>query len=145
MSVTKKTAAEWSSSDPLLTAGELGLETDTGNFKLGTGWLHWSSLTYLTLSLEYFAPATPGGGDADDSGTEASNFDIGDGSAGSRSITFHSTFDTVVQATPTAGRTLTLPDADGELVYAGGPLVIENRTSDPSTPATGRIWLRTDL
>lgn len=24
-------------------------------------------------------------------------------------------------------------------------LVIENRTSDPGTPATGRIWLRTDL
>lgn len=24
-------------------------------------------------------------------------------------------------------------------------LVIENRTSDPSSPATGRIWLRTDL
>ena len=24
-------------------------------------------------------------------------------------------------------------------------LVIENRTSDPSSPATGQIWLRTDL
>ena len=24
-------------------------------------------------------------------------------------------------------------------------VVIENRTSDPSSPATGRIWLRTDL
>jgi len=24
-------------------------------------------------------------------------------------------------------------------------LVIENRTDDPSTPATGQIWLRTDL
>jgi len=24
-------------------------------------------------------------------------------------------------------------------------LVIENRTSDPSSPTTGRLWLRTDL
>lgn len=26
-----------------------------------------------------------------------------------------------------------------------GVLIIENRTSDPASPATGRIWLRTDL
>jgi len=28
---------------------------------------------------------------------------------------------------------------------AGSPLTLENRTSDPVAPATGRIWLRTDL
>ena len=28
---------------------------------------------------------------------------------------------------------------------AGTNFVIENRTSDPGTPSTGQIWLRTDL
>jgi len=26
-----------------------------------------------------------------------------------------------------------------------GPFVIENRTSDPTNPATGQIWFRTDV
>ena len=34
--------------------------------------------------------------------------------------------------------------ASGTITAVGG-LVIENRTSDPVTPATGQIWLRTDL
>ena len=31
------------------------------------------------------------------------------------------------------------------VINAVGGLVIENRTSDPASPATGQIWLRTDL
>jgi hypothetical protein len=34
--------------------------------------------------------------------------------------------------------------ASGPIKAVGG-LVIENRTSDPPSPATGQIWLRTDL
>lgn len=33
----------------------------------------------------------------------------------------------------------------GGLIRAAGGLVIENRTSDPASPQTGQIWLRTDL
>ena len=29
--------------------------------------------------------------------------------------------------------------------YTVGGLRLENRTSDPVSPSTGRIWLRTDL
>ena len=32
-----------------------------------------------------------------------------------------------------------------DIINAQGGLVIEQRISDPSTPATGQIWLRTDL
>jgi len=45
----------------------------------------------------------------------------------------------------------TTPDPNVKLDVQGGPikatggLIIENRTSDPSSPATGQIWLRTDL
>jgi len=40
------TAAQWASVNPLLSAGELGLETDTGKFKVGDGANPWSSLVY---------------------------------------------------------------------------------------------------
>jgi hypothetical protein len=31
------------------------------------------------------------------------------------------------------------------IINASGGLVIENRTSDPGSPVSGQIWLRTDL
>lgn len=40
------TAAEWTAANPTLAAGELGLETDTRNIKIGTGVLAWDSLPY---------------------------------------------------------------------------------------------------
>lgn len=44
--VRKGTAAEWSAANPVLAAGELGLETDTGKIKGGNGTSAWSSLPY---------------------------------------------------------------------------------------------------
>jgi hypothetical protein len=35
-------------------------------------------------------------------------------------------------------------DVEGGVITAGGGLVIETRTSDPTTPSAGRMWLRTD-
>jgi len=40
------TAAEWTSANPTLAAGELGYETDTAKFKLGDGSTAWTSLDY---------------------------------------------------------------------------------------------------
>jgi hypothetical protein len=40
------TAANWTSADPILAQGELGLETDTGSFKIGNGIDVWSDLSY---------------------------------------------------------------------------------------------------
>jgi hypothetical protein len=41
------TAASWTSTNPTLAAGEVGFETDTGKFKIGTGSAAWNSLTYF--------------------------------------------------------------------------------------------------
>lgn len=41
------TAAEWTSADPTLAAGEFGYETDTGKLKLGDGSTAWSTLGYF--------------------------------------------------------------------------------------------------
>jgi hypothetical protein len=40
------TAAEWAAANPTLASGEMGIETDTSKFKVGTGALAWNSLPY---------------------------------------------------------------------------------------------------
>jgi hypothetical protein len=40
------TAAEWTSVNPILASGELGLESDTGKFKIGDGTASWTDLVY---------------------------------------------------------------------------------------------------
>jgi len=42
------TAAAWTSENPTLAEGELGIETDTGFVKTGDGSTAWTSLTYDT-------------------------------------------------------------------------------------------------
>jgi len=43
------TAAAWTSADPVLLPGELGLETDTQLYKIGDGATAWSALGYARL------------------------------------------------------------------------------------------------
>ncbi len=40
------TTAEWTAANPTLAAGEMGIETDSSRFKVGTGSLAWASLGY---------------------------------------------------------------------------------------------------
>jgi hypothetical protein len=40
------TAANWTSADPVLAIGELGLENDTDQFKIGNGVDTWEDLPY---------------------------------------------------------------------------------------------------
>lgn len=42
------TAAAWTLADTVLAEGELGLETDTGLFKIGDGVTAWTSLAYAS-------------------------------------------------------------------------------------------------
>lgn len=42
----RDTAANWTSANPILSAGELGLETDTGRMKVGDGASSWAVLAY---------------------------------------------------------------------------------------------------
>lgn len=41
------TASSWTSTNPVLSQGEKGVETDTGQFKVGDGVTAWTSLGYL--------------------------------------------------------------------------------------------------
>ena len=44
--IRRGTAAEWTSANPTLAAGELGFETDTARSKLGDGTTAWTALGY---------------------------------------------------------------------------------------------------
>lgn len=46
----RDTAANWSSANPTLSSGELGLVTDTGQYKIGNGSAAWNSLSFSALT-----------------------------------------------------------------------------------------------
>lgn len=58
--VRRDTAANWTSVNPVLSAGEPGLETDTGRVKYGNGTQNWSTLPYSTPQLSDAAPSPVG-------------------------------------------------------------------------------------
>lgn len=65
----RDTAANWTSANPVLAQGELGIETDTSKFKVGNGSAAWSALGYLIDTGGYLTSsaigATVQGYDAD--------------------------------------------------------------------------------
>jgi hypothetical protein len=90
------TAAQWSSTNPVLSAGELGYETDTGNFKIGNGSTAWNALLVLNgITADSTATFTNKTISADNntiSGVAASSFVVSnssgyiDGSAAQKAI-----------------------------------------------------------
>jgi len=55
----RDTAANWTSTDPVLAAGETGFETDTNKFKIGDGTLNWSLLPYFVDEANIPQPIHP--------------------------------------------------------------------------------------
>jgi hypothetical protein len=48
--IRRDTAANWTSVNPTLSAGEFGFETDTGKLKVGTGSADWDTLAYAGMT-----------------------------------------------------------------------------------------------
>jgi hypothetical protein len=46
LQLRRDTAANWTSNDPTLASGEIGVETNTLKFKIGDGSTAWTSLAY---------------------------------------------------------------------------------------------------
>jgi hypothetical protein len=101
MQQRRGTAAQWTSANPILNAGEMGWESDTNKFKIGDGTNHWADIDYFI----------------DQSSTVNPSF--------GSSITFEGAtandYETTLAVTdPTADRTITLPNATGTVVLADG-------------------------
>ena len=144
----RDTAANWTSSNPVLRAGELGIETDTLKFKIGNGSSTWTQITNyanvtttgLSNSLsDYILAATkgtPGGPAALDSN--------GDLLIPENSVILWNDADydyttTVTATQPTANRTITLPNATGTVALA------ENVAALSGATFTGNISLPTQI
>lgn len=56
----RDTAANWTAANPVLLAGEAGVETDSGRLKIGNGTQQWTDLEYLAGDA---ANGLPTGGD----------------------------------------------------------------------------------
>lgn len=70
--VRRATAATWTSTNPTLAAGEIGFETDTNKFKIGTGSAVWTALSYGAGSFTSITAGTGlSGGTITTSGTIA--------------------------------------------------------------------------
>lgn len=54
------TAANWTTENPTLAAGEVGVETDTGSVKVGDGTTAWTSLGYFGVGSVYVDNAVAG-------------------------------------------------------------------------------------
>ena len=131
----RDTASNWTSNNPTLAAGEWGLETDTGKFKIGDGSTAWNvPLAYSSLPSNVLSLA---GGAMTGAITTNSTFDGRDvaadgvtadaalprtGGAMTGAITTNSTFDGVDIATRDAILTSTTTTAGAALPKAGGTL-----------------------
>ena len=50
------TAAIMAANNPILEAGQIGIETDTNRFKVGDGATAWVSLPYAVVNFEILHP-----------------------------------------------------------------------------------------
>ena len=51
----RDTAINWAAENPILSAGEMGIETDTHLFKFGDDITAWNDLPYAAVTPEAFA------------------------------------------------------------------------------------------
>jgi hypothetical protein len=107
MQQRRGTAAQWTSANPVLNAGEIGWESDTNKFKIGDGTNHWASIDYFidansTVNPSFGSSIVFEGATAND-------------------------FETTLQVTdPTADRTITIPDVTGTVITTGNLSDITN-------------------
>ena len=139
----KDTASNWTTNNPLLYPGEMGIETDTGKFKIGpavnaptvgTAWNSISSYSNVTpaglaSSLGDYVPTTDVGvkGGLVEMDASGNALILGPGFI-IEGVTDNTNETTVVFTDPTADRTITFPDATGTVVLADSTNTLTNKT-----------------
>ncbi len=63
LTLKNKTATEWTSANPTLDKGEIGIENDTGKFKLGDSTTEWKTLPYAAMTVAEITAALAGKAD----------------------------------------------------------------------------------
>ena len=142
MQQRKDTAANWASANPTLLSGELGYETDTGKWKVGTGSAAWSALGYTIWSqISAYPLATADIADDAVTGAKlANNIDI----AGTLDVTSAATFDNnvTVQGDLTVNGTTTTIDTTTLVVEDKNIEIGKVSTPTDTTADGGGITLK---
>jgi hypothetical protein len=125
MQQRRDTAANWTSSNPTLAAGELGLETDTSKLKIGNGSTAWTSLAYAAVGTVTSITA----------GTGLSGGTI----TGSGTIAIDSTVATLTGAQTLTDKTLTSPVINTATFSDGVIKGLEEDVNVVASAATGTI------
>lgn len=140
----RDTSANWASANPVLRAGEIGIETDTLKFKVGNGSSAWNSITAYanvvpadlnTTLNDYLLVTDLGDTVAELNGDQ--NLLIPNDSIIFEGATPDSYELTLVATDPTADRTITLPDATGTVALTSN---IPSNTDGLSEGTTNKYF-----
>ena len=140
MQQRRGTAAQWAAADPVLNAGEIGFESDTGKFKIGDGTNHWDDLNYFLDSVDQggsivdYIPLTQRDAASGVATLDASkNLNVPGASIIVEGAT-DNTFETTLTVTdPTADRTVTFQDATGTVVLRDSTDTLTNKSISLAT------------
>lgn len=121
----RKTAANWTSQNPVLMDGELGLETDTGLFKFGNGSAAWSSRPYAGASVG----VVPWGAIT---GTLSAQTDLAAALAAKQATLVSATNIKTINGNSILG--------SGDLVISGGGSVSDGDKGDITVSSSGAVW-----
>lgn len=119
-------ATSWNATDPILAQGEFGLDTTSGQLKIGNGSTSWSGLDYLVTDSglssslgDYIEIVDKGAANGVAELNSSSNV------LTTTAVVFEGSsaddHETTLQVTnPTADRTITIPDSTGTILLADG-------------------------
>ena len=129
----RDTAANWASSNPVLRAGEVGIETDTLKFKIGNGSSAWNSITsYANVVPGDLNNTLDGYLEVGDLSNTVAELVDGDLYIPGTDIIFEGTANshelTLVAPDVTVDKTVTLPDATTTLVGRDTTDTLTNKT-----------------
>lgn len=113
----RDSSANWTSYNPTLAEGEIGLELDTNKFKIGTGTTAWNDLDYASASINAIAPL------AYAEETEELTLNYGSGltsSSGTLTVDFGTVSGKVVQGDDSRLSDARTPTAHKTTHYTGG-------------------------
>jgi hypothetical protein len=150
MAQRRGTAAQWTTANTVLLAGEIGFETDTGYFKIGDGTTAWNTLLYANPKFDSLGISTgsPAGlthsltGGLSTTGTSTalsltSSLDFSSGysllnSNSDQTIAGNKNFTGNVSTTGTLAAT-------GTISTQGKRIFIQSGT--PASPVAGDVWI----